>query len=492
MAKRPREDVTEELFAFLTNNLDTYVERLSEFVAIPSVSAEADRRPECVRAVEWYKSWCEKLGGHTQMRPNPLKTQQMGSETVELPPILLAEFGGDPKLPTLLVYGHLDVQPAALSDGWNTEPFVLTEKAGLMYGRGSTDDKGPVCAWLWVIEAHKKLDKPLPVNIRLIAEAMEESGSIGLSELVRELAFPGGYLDPKVIDHICISDNYYVGNKPCLTHGLRGNCYFEINVRCSTSDLHSGVFGGSIHEAMTDLVKIMSTLIDSSGKILIEGLEKDVAPLGEGEIEALEAMDFDLDTYKSEVGVRGVSDKLLFEGDKAKTLMSRWRYPTCSLHGIEGAFDGPGAKTVIPRNVTGKFSIRLVPNMEPDKVKECVEKYVKKEWAKLHSPNPMTIEMTKGSFPWYRDPNADNFLAARRATMRVHGVEPQLTREGGSIPITLELEAVTGAVCVMFPIGASDDMAHAQNEKLGRANYLNGMKCLGAYVHELAALTPNT
>jgi len=476
----------QELFAHFEKNADTYVERLKEFVAIPSVSAEPERRPEIRRAVEWYAGWCTKLGGHVKLKEIGDQTLPDGT-TCPLPPVLLCEFGADPSKKTLVIYGHLDVQPAAKEDGWNTDPFVLTEIEGKLYGRGSTDDKGPTTAWLWVIEALQTLGRDIPVNLRCVFEGMEESGSIGLPELVYKLGTSGGFLDPAICDYVCISDNYYTGQKPCITHGLRGNCYFHLAVQCSSKDLHSGVIGGSVHEAMTDLVKVMSTFVDSQGKILVEGMMDDVAPLTEKELKTYETMDFDLDAYRKEVGIEGISDKLLYE-DKAKTLMGRWRYPTCTLHGIEGAFDGKGSKTVIPRKAIGKFSFRIVPNMHPDKVEACVRKHVEKEWAKLGTPNKMTLSLDKASFPWYRDPDSDNYAAARRATVRVHGVEPDLTREGGSIPITLVFEEATQSDCVLFPIGASDDMAHSQNEKLDRKNYIAGMKCLASYLDEIAAI----
>jgi len=475
-----------ELFDYFEKHADTYVERLREFVAIPSVSAEPERRPEIRKAIDWYGAWCEKLGGHTFIKELGDQTLSDGS-ILPLPPVLLAEFGTDPQKKTIVIYGHLDVQPAKKEDGWDTEPFELIEKNGALYGRGSTDDKGPTTAWLWIIEAHQKLGRELPVNLRCVFEGMEEAGSVGLPEMVYKLAKPGGFLDPALCDYVCISDNYFTGKKPCVTHGLRGNCYFHLSVQCSTKDLHSGVIGGSVHEAMTDLVKVMSTLVDSQGNILIEGFHEDVAAVTDKEMETYAKMDFDMEDYKKEVGILGVSDKLLHE-DKAKTLMARWRYPTCTLHGIEGAFDGKGSKTVIPRKVVGKFSTRIVPNMHPDKVEACVRAHIDKEWAKLKSPNKMSLSLDKASFPWFRDPNSDNYAAARRATVRVHGIEPDLTREGGSIPITLVFEEATQSDCVLFPIGASDDMAHSQNEKIDRGNYINGMKTLASYIDEISAI----
>lgn len=365
---------------------------------------------------------------------------------------------------------------------------MLTERNGALHGRGASDDKGPVTGWLWVVEAHQKLGKPLPVNLRVIFEGMEEAGSKGLPQLCRRLSTPGGFLDPKAIDYISISDNYWTGKvKPCITHGLRGNVYFHLEVACSTKDMHSGVIGGGVHEAMTDLSHLFARLVDSSGKILIPGIYDDVAPITEKELEAYKQVDFDLETFKVDAGVDKVHGELLHK-TKEEVLMHRWRHPTLSLHGIEGAFDGVGSKTVIPAKVIGKFSMRIVPNQQPDRVEEQTRRYLEAEFAKLKSPNKMRVIVDKASTAWFREPDDPNFSAAAAATRRVHKVDPAFTREGGSIPITEVLEEVCQAVCVHIPIGASDDGAHSQNEKIDIDNYLNGMKLMHCYMDELARL----
>jgi len=326
------------------------------------------------------------------------------------------------------------------------------------------------------------------VNLRFLFEGMEEAGSKGLPELVQRLGAPGSFLDKNAIDYICISDNYWTGKtKPCLTHGLRGNVYFHLEVACSRKDMHSGVIGGSVHEAMTDLVRVMGSLVDSQGKICIQYIYDQVAPVTDKERESYNQVEFDVESYKVDAGVDGVTDTLLHK-TREEILMHRWRYPTLSLHGIQGAFDGVGSKTVIPAKVIGKFSMRIVPNMHPDMVEKCVRKHVAEEWAKLKSPNKMQLIMDKASMAWYREPNNPNFEAASKATVRVHGIEPCYTREGGSIPITEALEDVCGAVCVHFPIGASDDGAHSQNEKIDISNYMNGICVLGCYIDEIARL----
>lgn len=328
--------------------------------------------------IDWTKAHIDRLGGDSKLLPNPA-----GTEERPLPPILLGEFTVDPAKKTVCVYGHLDVQPAAKEDGWDTDPFILTEKDGKLFGRGSTDDKGPALSWLWVIEAHQELGIELPVNIKILYEGMEESGSEGCYEAIIDLAKPGKFLND--VDFFCISDNYWLGkSKPCLTYGLRGLAYFQLSVQGCEQDLHSGVLGGTVHEAMTDLIGLMGTLVDTSGKILVDGVMDDVKLVTPEEEALYDALDFNLEDYKDENKIRSVSNKLLHE-DKKTLLMHRWRYPTLSLHGIEGAFHGGGAKTVIPAKVIGKFSLRLVPDQDPARIEKVVKAHIDREFAKVRT-----------------------------------------------------------------------------------------------------------
>ena len=438
-------------------------------------------------------SRCFVVGPHStllcaELLPNPVPEDEVGEERVKVanPPILIGTFGADPEKRTVCVYGHLDVQPARLADGWDTEPFVLTEVDGKLYGRGASDDKGPALSWLWVIEALQALGKPLPVNVKMVYEGLEEFGSGGMGEFIQQQSKPGKFLAD--VDYFCISDNYWLGKTtPCLTYGLRGLAYFEVGVKCSTKDLHSGVCGGSVYEAMTDLVRLMASLVDVDGRILVPGVYDDVEPLTEKEAAIYPTIDFDMEAYKAEVGVVGVSDKLLHE-TKEGVLKARWREPTLSLHGIEGAFYEPGAKTVIPRNVRGKFSMRLVPGQDPEKIHAQVQAHLEATFAKLGSPNKMTLVKHHGARAWKSDPEHPNYMAGRRAVQTVFGREPDLTREGGSIPIANMLEDMTGMNVMLLPVGACDDGAHSQNEKFDRSNYQNGIKVLGIYIHEVANL----
>lgn len=236
---------------------------------------------------------------------------------------------------------------------------------------------------------------------------MEESGSLGLDDLLasRKNSFLAN------VDYVCISDNYWLGtNKPCLTYGLRGICYFFIEVEGLSKDLHSGIYGGTVHEPMFDLIALMNSLVDENGKILVPGLMADVVELTSEEQAIYQNIDFDLDQYKNQIG----APKLLTE-DKISTLKNRWRYPSLSFHGIEGAFSDPGAKTVIPRKVCGKFSIRTVPNMTEAKVNQLVTKHLNQVFAKRNSPNKLRVIYEHGGKPWLTDFNHSNFQAGRKA-----------------------------------------------------------------------------
>lgn len=378
---------------------------------------------------------------------------------------------------TLLVYGHLDVQPASKDDGWDFEPFILTEKDDKLYGRGSSDDKGPVLGWLNAIEAFCSTKTEIPINLKFIFEGMEESNSTGLDEMI--MARKETFL--KGVDFVCISDNYWLGKKkPCLTYGLRGICYFFVEVKCAERDLHSGVFGGSVHEAMTDVIALLNCLLDNNGRIQIPGIYESVAPVTDDEAILYTDIDFDLEEYCKDIGC----DRLM-HSSKAQVLMHRWRHPSLSIHGIEGAFSSSGSKTVIPKKVIGKFSIRIVPNQDPDDVIKLTKTYLENYHNQRGSPNHVNVSGCGGP-AWVSDFNHINYVAGKKATEKVYGVVPDMTREGGSIPVTLTLQEATGKNVLLLPMGSCDDGAHSQNEKINKTNYIQGSKLLAAYMDELA------
>uniref|UniRef100_A0A1I8BKJ6 M20_dimer domain-containing protein n=1 Tax=Meloidogyne hapla TaxID=6305 RepID=A0A1I8BKJ6_MELHA len=394
--------IHDTIFKYIESNKNLWIERLREAVAIPSVSATAEHRQDMMK----------KLGIICKQIENSNQTLPDGT-TIPLPPVLFGTLGNDKKKKTLLIYGHLDVQPANFDDGWNTEPFELTEIDGKLFGRGSTDDKGPVLGWLNVIETLQKLGIEIPINLKFCFEGMEESGSLGLDAILNK--YKKEFLED--IDFTCISDNYWLGKeKPCITYGLRGICSYQVEVTSPKQDLHSGTYGGAIHEPMIDLCWLLSQLTDNNGNILINGLDKMVAELTKEESE---------EAFQKDIGV----GKLTSTNPK-EILMRRWRQPSLSVHGIEGAFYGKGTKTVIPAKVIGKFSIRVIPS--------------------------------GGALAWLGDFRHAHYKAGANAVKKVYGVEPDFTREGGSIPVTLTFQDITGKNVMLLPMGRSDDMAHSQ------------------------------
>ncbi|KAL8281066.1 hypothetical protein RQP46_006424 [Phenoliferia psychrophenolica] len=470
--------VTTPFAQYIEDNQQSLIDRLAEAVAIASVSGDVSYRPEVHRMGAWLAEELKKL--NVSVRVVPLGKQDMDGTEVDLPPVVFGEYGTDPKKKTILVYGHYDVQPALKSDGWNTEPFSLTEdkENGRFFGRGSSDDKGPVLGWLNVIEAHQKTNTELPVNLKMCFEGMEESGSNGLEELIVKESKT--FLSN--VDAVCISDNYWLGTtSPCLTYGLRGLAYFKVSVSGPGVDLHSGVFGGTVHEPMTDLFAVFSKLVTPQGKILVPGIADKVAPLTAEEKARYDVIDVTVADFESAIGA-----KVTLSEDKSEVLMGRMRYPSLSIHGIEGAFSGGGAKTVIPAAVHGKFSIRLVPDLTPDDVNALVQTYLAEEFAKLGSKNTFKVEMLSGGMPWVASIDHWNFRAATKATEAVYNKTPDFTREGGSIPITLTFADSLGVNVLLLPMGRGDDGAHSINEKLDRQNYIEGCKLLGTYLHEVA------
>lgn len=473
--------VLQKLFKYVDDNKSTYINNLREAVAIRSISGQEMYRKQTCDMVDWTANRLRALNFEVTLANVGNQTLPNGNE-IPLPPVLYANLGKNPRKKTICIYGHLDVTPASREDGWDSDPFILTESDGKLYGRGASDDKGPVLCWLHIIEAYQKLKEDIPVNIKMVFESMEESGGLGVDESLENEK--NGFL--KDIDYVCISDNYWLGTeKPCIAYGLRGLCYFTIEIECASLDLHSGGFGGSVYEAMSDLIYMLNTLVDKEGNILIPGINKDVAPLEPNEKELYSQIDFDVNSYRTKIG----ATKLPHNENKTELLMRRWRYPSLSIHTIEGIRDAPMAPTVIPGKVTGKFSIRSVPNQTSEGIKENVLNYLNQKWKERGSPNQIQILMTASGPNWIENLNHAHYLAGQRAVQHVFGQKPDLTREGGSIPIAITFQKLTGKNVILMPIGTGDDNVHSKNEKMYIKNYIEGTKLFGAYLHEVSKLS---
>ncbi|WBW72690.1 dipeptidase Dug1 [Schizosaccharomyces osmophilus] len=467
----------ETLYSLIDKKKDEFIARLAKAVAIPSVSADVNLRPKVYEMADFVVDEFTKLGA--KMEKRDIGSHEMEGQEVPLPPIVLGQYGSDPSKKTVLIYNHFDVQPASVSDGWSTDPFKLeVDSKDRMIARGVTDDKGPLIGWISAVQAYQECGLDFPVNLLMCFEGMEEYGSEGLDDLIRAEAQK--YFAKA--DCVCISDTYWLGTKkPVLTYGLRGVSYFSMTVQGPGADLHSGVFGGTVHEPMTDLIAVMSSLVKPNGEILIPGIMDQVAKLTSEEDSLYDTIDYEMSDLENAAG----ADVSIYP-DTKRTLQHRWRYPTLSLHGIEGAFSGSGAKTVIPAKVNGKFSIRTVPDMEPETVRELVQNHVEKVFSSLGSKNKLTFHALHAGAWWSSSPKHWHYDVGSRATERVFGVKPDFVREGGSIPVTVTFEHALNRNVLLLPMGRGDDGAHSINEKLDLDNFMKGIKLFCTYVHELS------
>mmetsp|Transcript_2972 Transcript_2972/g.9102 ORF Transcript_2972/g.9102 Transcript_2972/m.9102 type:complete len:476 (+) Transcript_2972:54-1481(+) len=462
----------------LDRDKTVYIERLRQAVAIDSVSNDPERYPRCLEMAEYLKANLEQLSMKVQFRSDTAEVKGPKDTTVPVPPIILASFDADPAKKTLCAYGHYDVMPAAMSEGWSRDPFLLAEVDGELHGRGASDDKGPVMSWISVVEAHQKAGRQLPVNLKFIFEGREEAGSDGLEALVKRECESNGFFSD--VDYIVISDSGSLGSKHCLTYGLRGVTEYEVAVSGPADNLHSGLYGGAVREPMHDLMKVLSSLTDASGSISIPELQKLVRPVTEEEARRYSSIEFDPDQWIESSSLPGV----LGEKSKENILMRRWRYPALSIHGIHAS--SAYKATCIPARCVARFSIRTVPDMTAAAVDKVVSEHLQEQFAKLQSVNTLEVMPDYGGDWFLGDVSDENYSAARRAHKRIRGEDPDLIREGGSIPIAISFSKVTKKSVCLLPICGGTDNIHGPNEKMLKSNLFNGMKVMAAYLHELS------
>ncbi|XP_061304903.1 beta-Ala-His dipeptidase [Pezoporus flaviventris] len=468
-----------EIFQYIDEHQSDYIEDLKEWVAVESDSIQPDLRKEVIRMMALAADRLVALGATVNL-VNLGSHQLPDGQDLPLPPVILGELAEDPQSPTVCFYGHVDVQPAKKEDGWKTDPYTLTEIDGNLYGRGAIDNKGPVLAWINAVETFKALKSAMPVNFKFVIEGMEEAGSLGLEKLLQE---EKQYFFSDV-DYVVISDSLWLSNrKPALTCGSRGNACFFVEVECGSKDLHSGTFGGIIHEPLMDLIALLDSLVDHTGHIQIPGIYDSVASLTEEERQLYESIEFDLEEHKNNSGVK----KFLY-GTKEEILLHLWHYPSLSIHGIEGAFNEPGIKTVIPAKVIGKFSIRQVPHMDLSVVKQQVVEHLESVFFKRNSPNKLKVSMPLGAKPWLADVNDPLYKAARKAIKIVFGEDPDFIRDGSTVPVARMFQTIMQKSVIMLPIGAASDGEHSQNEKISRYNYIEGAKMFAAFFLEISKL----
>ena len=444
---------------FINLHRDRYVEELKSYLAIPSISALPQHQPDVRRCAEWTAQELERIG-------------MQNVRLIETPgnPVVYADWLGAPGAPTMLFYGHYDVQPVDPLELWTSPPFEATVRDGEIYARGSADDKGQIFMHIKAIEAWLKQTGSLPVNIKIFIEGEEEVGSKHLDQFVRD------HKDQLAADVVVISDSpMFDRGIPSICYGLRGLAYFQIDIRGTKSDLHSGSFGGAVANPAFVLGQILSQMKDKGGRVKIAGFYDDVRPLRDEEREQWKRLPFNEKRYRKELGA-----PKLFGETGYSTLERVWARPTFEVNGLLAGFTGEGAKTVIPATAMAKISMRLVPDQDPDKVANLFEAYLKKV-----APKTVDVTLTRmhGGKPWMADFDNPYVQAAGRAIELGFGKAPVFNREGGSIPVVSTFQEVLGVPSVLFGIGLPDENAHAPNEKLDLGNFHGGV-IASAYLYE--------
>ena len=455
----------QKLEEFITANRPAFEDDLSELLRIPSISTDSAFHGDVRRAAEWVAS---------QFRDLDLETEII--ETIGQP-LVYAETAPVPGKPVALVYGHYDVQPPDPLDEWDSPPFEPTKRDGNVYARGATDDKGQMLTHVKSVQSWIKAIGDLPIQVKFLIEGEEEVGSEGLDAYV-ETAAAKKKLE---CDIVVVSDSSQFGRgRPAITYGLKGIAYFELFLTGPKQDLHSGVFGGAITNPANTLCKMLAALIDEEGRVQIPGFYDDVTPLSDRERAQFGDLPFSERAFMDQVGVDGVSGETGFS-----TLERRWARPTFDINGITSGYQGEGAKTVLPAKASAKFSFRLVPKQEPEKIAAAL-------LTKLRElcPPGITVDLQEMHHaPGIVIPLDSPYMdAAARAIENGFGHSPVFIREGGSIPIVNTFAEKLGVDTLLLGWGLDDDNTHSPNEKFSLADYFRGIKASAHLWQELSRI----
>ena len=473
--------MAEAAVGYARENGARFVEELKALLRIPSISTLPEHAGDVRRAAEFVAGGLRGAGlenvrlietstaGVGQQIPSgdDSKKGKDGKGGRIGHPLVYGEWlGAGAEKPTVLLYGHYDVQPAEPLEEWKNPPFEPEERNGNIYARGAVDDKGQMWIHVKALEALMKTDGKLPVNVRVIVEGEEEVGGEGIAAFVRE---HGAQLQA---DCAVVSDtDMFAPDLPTLCVGLRGMIYTELEVRGARTDLHSGMYGGAAPNPFVALAQMIAGLKREDGRIAIPGFYDSIEEPTKAELEAWRSLPFDEEAYReAQVGSPELTGETMFS-----VLERTWARPTMDVHGIVGGFIGAGAKTVIPAKATAKISFRLVPGMEPAEifakykafVEEIVPRGVTAEVRLIHSGDPFVV-------------STDNpFIGAATAALKeVFGKETVFVRGGGSIPIIGDLANVLGIPSVMMGFGLPDDNLHAPNEKFNLSNFHRGIEAM--------------
>jgi acetylornithine deacetylase/succinyl-diaminopimelate desuccinylase-like protein len=437
---------------YIDANKEQFKEELFDFLRIPSISTDSDHKKNVKDAAYFLINKLEALD-----------LGQVELFETDGNPIVYGELITDESKPTVLVYGHYDVQPPDPKDLWETPPFEPTVRDGNIYARGASDDKGQSYTHLKAMEAYQKTDTDFPVNIKFIFEGEEEIGSPNLVPFIEE------HKELLSCDMVLISDTaMFAEDTPSITYGLRGLAYMQIELEGPNRDLHSGVYGGAVDNPANVLCEIIAKLKDEEGHIQIPGFYDDVVELTEEEREAYLKLPFNEDEYKKKLGLKAL------KGEKGYSTLERTSArPTLDVNGMWSGYQGEGAKTVLPAKAGAKVSMRLVPDQDPKHIAKLFEKHVKSL-----APDTVKITVTEhhGGNPAITDLSFYGLQAAADAFEAIYNKEPFFTREGGSIPIVADFQNILGAQSILMGFGLNSDAIHSPNEKFALKDFYRGIR----------------
>lgn len=446
---------------YLKEHGGRFEEELKGLIRIASVSAQPAHNADTRRAAEFVR--------------DDLKASGIDAALVETAghPIVLGRSPVVAGQPTVLVYGHYDVQPAEKSDGWDSEPFEPVVKNGNIYARGATDDKGQFYTYLKATEAWMKAGGGLPVNVIYVIEGEEEVGGANLEHFFAERAAE------LACDYAVISDcSQWAPGQPAVTYGLRGLCYLELHVHGPKNDLHSGMFGGAVKNPLNALCQIIASLHDETGRVAIDGFYDAVKPLADWERAEFARLPFDETKWKNDLGLKEVFGEAGYS-----TLERKSARPTCDVHGLWGGYSGPGPKTVLPAKAGAKLSFRLVPDQDNKVIADLFRKHV----AKVCPPG-VTFEVIEhhGAPGVVVATDTPGMAAARRAIAAAFDNPPVMVREGGSIPVVGLIKDLLKVDTLLLGWGQNDDNLHGPNEKFSIADFHRGIRAGSRFFAELA------
>ncbi|MCW8810267.1 MAG: dipeptidase, partial [Ignavibacteriaceae bacterium] len=452
--------ILEKVVSYINSHRDNYVEELKEFLKIPSISTLAENKPDMKTAAEFVAG----------------KLRSAGMQNVKIietkgHPLIYADWLNAPGKPTVLIYGHYDVQPVDPINLWDSPPFEPTIKDGKIYARGATDDKGQMYMHIKTVEAFMKTEGTLPLNVKFIIEGEEEIGSGNLEEFVNKNQ------ELLKCNAVLISDTSLYGpGIPTLTYGLRGLCYMEVEVTGPNRDLHSGTFGGGVDNPINVLAEMISKLKDNNGKIKIPGFYKDVVNLTKKERDNFKTLPFSEKKYARELGVKEL------KGEKGYSTLERiWARPTLDCNGIIGGFTGDGAKTVLPSKAKAKISMRLVPNQDPKKIAKLFKSFINKIAPKTVKLNMKDLH---GAYPIATSLDDSATIAAANALSKVFGKKTVFMREGGSIPIVVTFAKKLKASPVLMGMGLDSENLHSPNEHFNLNHFHLGILTSAYFLNE--------